>query len=171
MHNHSLSEGMTLTLPICRKLIPVCFAFGMICGIVFAHCSDILASLMRQALFCQVSIVGLATVSILPFLLSAFAVLISCPVLLPVIVFSKAFLFGTCAAALDLTFGSAGWLVRMLLMFSDIASLPVLYWLWLRCSSLNPRGLLRDFLFALLVTGCIGGIDIWIIAPFLASVI
>ena len=171
MHNDACSNRVFPSFSACRILLPLCYFCGMVCGIIFAHCSDSFASLMRRALLAPVSIVGHATVFLLPFLLTAFAVWISHPGILLTTVFGKAFLFGACSAALDLSFGSAGWLVRIFLMFSDMAGLSVFYWLWLRLLTRNHSGILYAFLAAFVALVCIGGIDYRIITPFLASVI
>jgi hypothetical protein len=166
----STTQGL-LSLPVCRDVMPALFFIGMFCGFIFANCSDSFVSLMRQAASCPVTIVGLFAVLFLPFLLTAFAVLISCPAAVLLLAFGKAFLVGACSAACVLTFGGSGWLIRMLLLFSDFASIPVLYWLWLQCFSRENRCMIYSFLITFTALVVIGSIDFCVIAPFLASVI
>ncbi len=77
-----------------------------------------------------VSIVSLLCVNILPFLFSAFAVYIFRPFLLWIICFWKGFQFSFVSLGVLCCYPDSGWLVRWFLMFSDIFSLPLLFWFW-----------------------------------------
>lgn len=127
--------------------------------------------MMRAAACACVSITGLLAAIILPFLLSALAVYLQSLRLLPLIAFGKAFLVSFLGLSLLEAFGSAGQLVRWLLMFSDCCSLPLLFWYWLRHISGPGRLTWSGTALVLLVALLIGGFDYCVVSPFLAAVI
>ena len=102
----------------------------------------------------------------LPFLISALAVYFSAPGLLFAICATQAFLFGFYGFAVCFIFGQCSWLLRLLFMFTDICSAPILYLYWLRylyAKSPLSWGTHICFSFCLLV---ICGIDLYVISPF-----
>lgn len=152
--------------------LALCYLLGLFCGAVFCILSGYsISSLMRSVPHGAVSIVDLLSVTALPFLLSAFAVFISEPRLIFFICFGKAFLFCVISLGISEAFGSAGWLVRWLSMFSDIMGMPVLYLYWLRILSSGRKPLFGEtFVFASLIF-LIGSIDFCLITPLLAGLI
>lgn len=130
----------------CRKSLVVFWCVGLICGIFTAAGAGNLSSLMRACCHSRVSIVGLMFVPTLPFLFSAVAVYFSFPRLLYPIGFLKAFSFGFCLQAVSSAFGSAGWLMRFLLLFTNCMTIPVLCWFWLRHVDGNTGNWIRDTL-------------------------
>lgn len=159
-----------------RRFPGCCLAFVWSLGLgfgIWAHAlsGDSVSTLMRSNLFGTVSIVRLLCVTGLPFLISAFAVLISCRWLIFPVAFFKGVTVSFTAMGFLFSFGSAGWLIRFLLTFADVASLPLLYWFWITCFSGRDRywaarGMLTAALLLLL-----GSIDYCLISPFLASLI
>lgn len=123
-------------------------------------------SWMRGVVPGSVSIVGLLGITVFPFLISALAVFFSTPWLLLLVCFCKAFLFSFVSLGIWQAFGSAGWLARLLWMFSDCIGIPLLYGFWLRHLS-------GDRAVGGLETGCylaafvlLGSVDYRIISPF-----
>lgn len=171
MHKDQIAFQPVMLFPLRKIHLWLSWVFGLISGIAFSYCSDSFVSLMRGAALSPVSIVGLGAVMILPFLLSAFAVIIDHPGLLIPLAFCKAFLFAACAASVDHSFGDSGWLIRALLMFSDLCSLPVLFWLWTSCFTRGKDHYFRIITISFVLIILIGSVDFLIIAPFLASVI
>lgn len=158
-----------------QRLHMLLFAFlwfaGLLLGLRAAHLpGSAYTSLMLAAFESRVSIVGLAAVLLLPFLFSAFAVFISQPWLLLPIAFGKAVAFGCCVGGISVAFGSAGWLARWLLMFSDCCMLPVLCWFWLRCLS-GGKMPAKDLAVCVTAAVVIGSLDYGIVSPFLAKLI
>jgi hypothetical protein len=96
-------------------------------GLVFRYVGSHLAPWMPLAASCQPSIPGLLFSTLIPFLLSAFAVYLSVPKLLFGICFCKAFLLGYVCCGVFAAFGSAGWLVRWLFLFTDLWGAALLY--------------------------------------------
>lgn len=109
----------------------------------------------------------LATV-LLPLLCSALAVYTRHIWILPALAFIKAFLFSYTASAVLTVFGSAGWLVCVLLMFTDILSLPLLWWYWQYSMVANRQKLSRTVAVAILIMA-IGFLDSHFVSPFTAS--
>ncbi|MDO5399856.1 MAG: hypothetical protein Q4F17_02605 [Eubacteriales bacterium] len=142
---------------------------GLICGfLVSLGAGSSLSSMMRRAAVGSVSIVSLVGSALFPFLISAFAVLLSRSALL-LVCFGKAFLFSFTAAGILRAFGGAGWLACRLVMFSDFALLPLLYFFWLRLLSGRARRLGTAAVFALAML--IVSAHYRIISPLWASLI
>lgn len=142
---------------------------GLILGCVIYPSAEFDSSfLMCSAADSAVSIVGLLSVVLLPFLFSAVAVYISQPCLLLGIAFCKGLSFSLVSLGVMTAYGSAGWLMRSLLMFADILSLPMLVFFWIHYG-ISGRITLRGILVCLAVCVFICSIDSWIIAPFLAG--
>ena len=158
----------------CKKMLfPLACAWfiGLISGVLFSmSASGAFVSTLRTAPSSCVSFFGLLSAILLPLLSSAAAVYFSTPVLLFPTVFMKAFLVAWLGLGILAAFGSAGWLIRMLLMFSEILSLPLLWWYWQRIlSGQRDRGLCT--LIALLFALGIGCADYYLIAPFLVDLL
>lgn len=142
---------------------------GLVSGIVlFCKSAYLFLPLMRGIFRKSVSIVCLYCVSILPFVLSAFAVSFNRQLLLYPICFLKALSFTFVSGAVWVTSGSAGWLVWRLLMFCDVTSLPLLYWYCRRHISGLRSFSLTEFLLVASLVFLLGSIDYCCISPWLA---
>jgi len=153
---------------------PVSFLWvlGLVSGMILQLCSGgFFPSLMLGIPLGSVSIVSLFTSVFLPFLFSAFAVYISQPLLLHFIAFWKAFAFSFVSTGMVICFGSSGWLIRLLLMFSDWVTMPILFW-YLHChdSSAYHFSGIEFFVICVLIL-CIGSFDYVYILPFMAGMI
>lgn len=172
MTEQKASASAQLQRKIGKTLLACCWSLGIACGIIgYVSAESTLLSLMRNSIYGTMSIVGLLCISILPFLLSAFAVSISSPSLLYLLCFCKAFLFVFISFGILQSYTDAGWLVRCLLLFSDNVGMPLLYCFWLRHLPGCPKASLAEnalFLAFFLVWGCV---DFRIISPFLAHLI
>ena len=156
----------------CKVILALSWNLGFLSGLLIAvNGNSAFFSLMRAAASCRVSIVGLWIVTLLPFLLSVIAIYFSRPYLIPVISFIHAFTFGYCVCGIAVAFGSAGWLVRWLMLFSAGCSSPIIYWFWLRHISGTAKSLWTDFALCAVVILFITSLDYRIISPFLANLI
>lgn len=126
--------------------------------------------LMRTAASSRVSIVGLFSVSYLPFLFSAFAVYIRKPKLVLIVLIMKAFLFVFCGLSCIAAFPSGGWMIRALLQFSDFLLLPVLCWFAVRHMT-GHGSLNKDFSFCTALFVIAGSLDYCVVSPFLVMLI
>ena len=155
-----------------KLVLPVCWGLGLLLGITYGFAADpSYFLLMRSVASDRMSIVGLLGVLYFPLLVSAFAVYFKRPQWLLLICFFKAFLFASCGSALLISFGSASWLVRLLLQFSDCCTVPLLYWFCMRSItgySLNTR---LDFWICSMCFAVVGIFDYCVISPFLVKLI
>lgn len=128
---HSLEFRTFRKLPV--FLLALFWSLGLVCGdFLFRFFGSNLASQMPLAAVCQPSIFGLLISFLLPFLFSVFAVYISAPKLFFLIAFIKASLFAFVSAAVYSAFEGTGWLIRFLLLFTDITGVMLLYHYWQR---------------------------------------
>lgn len=167
-----LPDSKAILSKIRIPLLAITWIFGLVLGIVSAYqAGHSVFRLMRMAANSHASIVSLLVSGVLPFLLSAAAVFFSARHFLFLIGFVKAFCFGCCACATMLSFGSAGWLICLLLMFSDLCDLPALIWFWLR--HLWDGAYLRfpDTVFCIGWSLLVGSVDFCLVTPFLVSLI
>lgn len=155
-----------------RAYLAIVWILGLLAG-VFSSVSagDSLLPTMRAALYCGVSISGLLTVTLLPLLFSALAVYISKPFLLLPIAFSKGFLYAFWAGGILRLFGASGWLMKLLLLFGDAASLPILWWYWLKASDRFSRRKYRQFLVASAAAAAVSCFDYFFVSSFLTELI
>lgn len=156
----------------CSLVLAFFWIAGWVCGIWTSRSADFFfLSQMRGACLGAVSIVSVLLVSFLPFLFSALAVSCHRTFLLLFVAFWKAFLSGYVSFGLVQAFPVSGWLLRPMLLFSEIASLPLLYGYWRKhlCGRVRPSG--WETAAYLSVFFLIGSIDFRIISPFLASLI
>lgn len=164
---HSLTARVTHSSAVRRILLGMAWLLGMLIAVV-TYSQTCISSMMHLAASDQVSIVSLIVSVLLPYLLSAFAVYISKPLLLLPIAFLRGFslmlvLIGTTEA-----FGSAGWLVRSLFLFSDLFFMPFLYLFWRRSISGAPKDGRWVCCAAGLILACL---DYRFVSPFLAGLL
>ena len=153
-----------------RYLLCFCWCLGLLLGTLFAVGADAsFLSLMRQAAVSRVSIVNLLTAIVLPFLFSALAVYMGRPRALYVICFCKALCFAFCIVLADRSFGTAGWLIQPLLLFSDLLLAPVLFWFSVRHIGGGSGSLQKDIGFCAAVIAAVAMLDAFWVSPFLAE--
>lgn len=102
---------------------------------------------------------------VLPFLFSAIAVVYSRPKLMFLICGIKAVCVAADCILLCYSCGQAGWLAYWLYMFSDVCSLPFLYFYWIRNLSEGHQAKRRDYSFILPVLTLII-VDYRIVLPY-----
>lgn len=117
-----------------RFRLALVWTLGLLCGVYCGFQWDVsLVPLMRGCLYDSVSIVCVFSLLCLPFMISFLASFWNARRLIYLTAFGKAFLFSFVSLGVFFSFGSAGWLVQAFLMFSEVCSMPLLYWLWMRC--------------------------------------
>ena len=95
---------------------------GTYCGVI---ADSSMFSLMLPTVSRRMSIVCLIASQLLPFLIAAYAAFISNRILLLSMCAVKMFLFAFVGYLVFTAFGSAGWLIRFLFLFSDVVLVPV----------------------------------------------
>ena len=174
------SESMVRFFPVffsanSRRVHVAVLAFvwvtGLICGAVTAgSAGSSFHSLMRFAPSGQMSIVSLLISVLLPLLVSAIASNCFRYWLLCLFAFVRAFLLSCILFGVAIAYGSAGWLIGFLFLFSDILSAPVLVWYWFR-SIAGSKSTFRCGTVVLLLLILIGLFDGRFVAPFLANLL
>ncbi len=146
------------------------FIAGLLLGAIYARSlSPQKLTLMRQAVFCQSSIVGLLCCSILPFLLAAYAAYIGRRELMLAVCACKAFSYSAAGLALHRVFGTAGWLMQPMAQFTQTVTLPVFCFFILRiCAGRRQK---RSLIVILIITILAAGIDYFVVSPFVAGLI
>lgn len=143
---------------------------GLLCGTLFVLAAeDPFSSLMRTVAFNRVSIAGLAAVLVFPLIVSAVAVYMAVPTFILPICFVKAFCYGSSMFGASAAFGSAGWLMRLLLLFSDSCMMVPLLWFWCRHLTGRRDSLKRDLAVCAVFAVFIGIIDYFLVSPYLAE--
>lgn len=131
---------------------------------------DAISVLMRTALECRVSIVGLFCMLFLPQIFNAFAIYRRMPVIVFAMVLWKAICFGFVFAAIGITYTNASWLVRFLLLCSDCVGIACCIWLFLRHGTQMRRPSFSvDFIGCICLCFAAGVIDYFLISPFAAA--
>lgn len=172
-----MDRFLHLHLPasICKNptnVLGFSWCLGLFAGVLIAYlASDSLSQMMPTAVESCASIVGLLFTVSLPFLLSAFAVSVAGAWLLIPIAFLKAFVFAFLGFGLITAYHCAGWLLRILFMFADCCTMPLLYNYWLKCCSGTSNSLWMSATAHLIPTLAIGILDFCVISPFLATLI
>lgn len=161
-----------------RKREHFLLAFSWISGLfsgiaLFCQVTDLLFYPVRKALIVCMSQQTQPCVVLLPWLLSAFAVVLSHTMLLFPVCFGKAFLFGFVSLGVRHCFGFSGWLHSFLLLFCDYVGIPMLYLFWIRSLRMNETKncrIVRSVLLGIVYIGLLI-INSGIISPILACLI
>ena len=146
-------------------VLACCWICGLLCGVAFFSVSSPETfSVMRRAVLCPVSIVGLINAALIPFLLSAFFALLSMNWMVMGIC-----LFAFVSLGMLSGFGSGGWLLRFFLLFGDSTALPLLYWCWMRFVRAAAHSWIMIAVVCCLLLGAII-LDYRVIAPFVCMI-
>lgn len=155
----------------CLWFLAFFWIITILSGIRFAAASDSsIASLMCSAVCCPVTIVGLIAVLFFPLFISTVAVYFHAAELILLFCGVKGFFLGYCLYGLLLAFGSGGWLVSCLFMFSGLLMQIFLFWFW-QLSITENTVKIRAFLICTLLAVVIGCIDYFCVSPFLTLLI
>lgn len=158
-----------------RKVYVARLAFawilGLVCGSMTALSADrSFLPLMRLAPLGQMSIVGLLVSILLPFLFSAVGLSLFGHWFLTLFVFVRAFLLSCVMSGVFITYGSAGWIVDLLFLFSDFLFTPVLLWFWIHSAGCKQY-VMRCGTVVLFLLLVIGYLDFRFVSPFLAGLL
>lgn len=148
------------------------WCLGLLMGIHLAATFDLeYFSLMRPIVTSRTSIVCLIAAQLLPFLFVAYAAYISKSWLIILAGSFKIFAFSFCTFSIWKSFGCAGWLMCVLIMFADMFAVPLMCWFSLRCISQCKGSAKRDLLICIGLTLLTACIDYFVISPFLVRII
>ena len=151
-------------------LLGLSWVAGLLLGAWAAfHSSADVFSLMLAAMNCRMSIVGVVLAYIFPLIVTGVAAFLSIPLLLPILAFLKAYLFGFSTCCISIVFGDAAWLMQFLFLFKDILTAIPLLWLWFRILCGNNHSINRVFPVIFICSMWIGYLDIAEISPIIAE--
>ena len=159
-----------------RKLYPLVLAFFSCASFSFGVYTASISgpavfSLVRSAVSGQVSIMRMVLVVVLPFLVSAVAVLLSKAFLLLFLILLKSCFYGFFIYAVCVEFPNAGWLVCMLLLFTDAAVLLCTHFFALRHRWSFSDSAVKELLLLFVLCLGVGFLDATVISPFLTMLL
>ena len=146
-----------------------CWCIGLLLGYLFFK--PFSYSLMRSAVQQPVSIVGLFLTVFFPLIFAYFSFLINKPIFLQIVCFFKAVAFGFSGAFISAYFQSAGWLICLFMMFSDVCFSAVFLVLLLRCFSGSCFQPMVDLAVSAILGICIVTADYFVVSPFLQGLL
>lgn len=152
-----------------RKYAMTCLACSWILGLISGLWTSRYAAFHLIGLedsFHLYTPISILSVALLPVLISALVVFAEQSWLLLPISFLKAFCFAHVGALVTKSFGSASWLIQILLMFSDCVSLPFLWWFWYRLLKSSQQIAFSTIFPIALAALSIGVLDFKVISPF-----
>lgn len=143
---------------------------GLILGASLAAGSEPSFAWMRLAAQQRVSIVFFWILAVFPFLLTAYAATVSRREILLAVCFCHTFFISYLGVSLHKVFGSAGWLLEPMLLFSELICLPVLFWFSYRHLE-DKNTLFRDHIICLILALIAASIQYFTVTPFLTKLI
>ena len=162
LHKSIRSRKYTTTVLASSWTLGLCFG---LCSMVAGSCN----AAFYDAVVLKPAFLSTLSVLLLPIVLSMLAVFTGQRWLLFPLAFLKAFAFAYVGWNVVVTFGSAGWLIRLMLMFSDCVTVPLLLWFWNRALTSEFDAIVPAAGSLVLTVFGIGMIDYGIIAPFLVN--
>ena len=141
------------------------FAIGFLGGFLGRDC---LISLLCEITPAKDSFIQKTTIVLFPFLLSALAVYLNCPKWLFLICGTKAAHFSFRCFLLYLCYGQACWLSCCLFMFTEICSLPCLFFYCIRHISLRRDRCLYTHVLILILVAVFAILDYRVVSPYAA---
>lgn len=160
--------------PHCKSIYPVlstCWFLGLIFGSVLALLVDERILLLIQlSAYADVTITGLVTVALIPYLICFLGASTPRPVLLYAAIFLKALTFALVASGVLISFSSSsGPLLVAILLFSDFMILPVFWWSLLQTYQTGSKQRRRNSVIYAIYACLIISIDYFLIMPFWAE--
>ena len=139
---------------------------GLFLGYRLQYSSGNSTTLIYSCVSLPLTLTGLFISVALPFVLCVFAASFRLHFLLYLIVFFKAFFLGFSLAGVCFAFGSAGWLIRTLFMFSDLFASPI-FLLFIYRRIFGYKNLRKDCFLISSVLLIISIFDYVFVSPFL----
>lgn len=155
-----------------RKCATSILAFSWAGGLAAGLCAMVSGS-FSPAFFLAADVLpsffSIISVLLLPIVITLLALFIGQGWLIFPLAFFKALAFSYVGWSIVVTFGSAGWLIRLLLMFSGCATVPLLWWFWNKALTSDFDAMIPAAVSAVLTILGIGIVDYGIISPFLLN--
>ena len=160
-----------LGLPRRMDLVLLAFTWlaGFLSGLLFSLQPGMDAVISRFSMITRLTIPGLMCILLFPLALSCIAVFK--PQIFYLLSFLKALCFGYCSGCVLLMCVGAGWLVKFMLLFSDMLYHPCLFWFWIQHADGNREHLREHIVICLCIAIFIGLLDYFLVSPFLAMLL
>lgn len=156
----------------CAVILAFYWFLGACFGIYLASASsEYNLSLMPILLTSNVSILGMLVVFTFPFVIAAVLAYFSLRHFLYFLGFCKAFCFSFASSCIFCFFGSAGWLMHALIMFSDTLLSVLLFWFLLRYIAGSGNLCWRDVCYCITISAVVICFDYYLVTPFLFSLV
>lgn len=150
------------------KPLLMLWILGLIIGsLAGLSCGDLSRSELLRTLSARPSFVRLLICSIFPFAFTLAAVLCGRGIFVYFLSLVKGFAVSCTGCICLICFGSSGWLVRSFLLYSQIATMPALWYLWLSCCREKERISLSSLGLLLFYVSAVVFLDCYLIAPLL----
>lgn len=85
--------------------------------------------------------------------------------------FLQTFLYGFVAGAIELLYGSFHWIMRAFMLFRSTITFVLLFWFWLRRSSLCCKQGRADLLICIAISSLASVVDFLFVSPFLSKLL
>lgn len=152
------------------SILLVLWTLGSALGFFYARASGAhLVPLIKLAVSESASFSGIMVADVLPLMLCALAVFCSELWLIPAVSVIKAFSFSYIACGVSMAYGTASWLVRFLLLFSDTLLIPGFCVFVIRYGVGNRLLLRREWYIWSVLVAVVVCLDYLVISPFSAS--
>ncbi len=170
MHHFTFKNKFVSLRKLHIAVLALLICAGSILGILAATgLEEDFVSWMRAAPSCRLSIVNSLAVTVLPLCLSFIFVYSGHCRLLYVLCALYAFSWSYIGYLSIFVFGSGGWLVQALLMFSATLLFPVLVWFCVQYGSGERKIRMADCIAYLCIALVIAWVDYCYVSPFLAE--
>ena len=152
-------------------VLAFCSCFFGLTGVSYGFkVSGPFVSLILLSATAQVSISGLVFSRLFPLLLIFLAMIYDKPGFLVVICTLKSFLFGLVFSSVNRLYGSAGWIISALLLFSDSVTTILVHYFSFRHADRFHSGGYKEIRWIIFLVLLAVFVDVLFISPFLRSV-
>ena len=154
-------------ISLLRYTLLFIWCVGLFLGFLFASSAEATIRYMRCAsAFRGASIIALFLSQILPLLISIIAIRFRLKSFGYFIILLKSFLLGFFHCITLFIFGSAAWLVKFLLSFSESVNIIILLYLWITKIDYTGRWYFKKSISIIIAAAFVCYIDIRFIAPY-----
>ena len=158
-----------------RKVYVAILAFAWLLGIISGGywavgAGESFRKLLMIAPFSPASLAGLSCSAVLVVLISGFAILMNQPWMILLLAFFKGICLGILGIGAALSFSPGGWLISFLFVFSDVCSLPMIFWFWIHPFS-SGRNVYAAAASVLIAVLAVHGFNVRYVSHFLVDLL
>lgn len=156
--------------PVRLHKLSVCIVWilGIVCGVFFSlNVDSLVYSYIRRASDGSLTFLSLIIARVSPIIISVVLTQISYALLF-LYVYFKAFSYGFSLCVVLMAYGNAGWLLNILLLFSEFFVICNLLWLWIVSCSKSHGNNYKSLIISIVASTMIGLVDYIFISPYVA---